>query len=444
MKADLFDIGIANLSKLNAAQSAPEIISGESETVSSNPIEELNKKFAWDLSEMNLYDIDAGRYVRRESFCTQYANQSVNLGTMQHPKYAPLGVSWLKSSNRRDVPRVVTRPGEPQVLRDGSLNSWMGFSCDPSHGDVQPFLDLLSDLIADADDRTYVLSWLAKLIQNPAEKFNVALVIWSSEQGTGKSLVFETVGMLFNQRHFQVVGQEVFLSNFNGWQSNKVFVICDEVSSTSNRTHADRVKGWITASENLINEKHQPSYRQPNLIKYVFLSNHPDPIYMDSNDRRYFVIEASSVRLTPEKVDAFIRWREGGLGALLDFLQNLDTTGFNPAAPAPENLSKIKVVDANRSDLEQWLDCRLSELEERGVCLVSSESLARDYDLDRPGHRISSKAVNGILMKLKFVRITKLARLSSGKRVRLYSKCEGQEFEAMSEVELGHAYERGT
>ena len=43
-------------------------------------IEAINQKFAWDLSEMSLYNIETGFYVQRDRFTIQYANRQTNLG----------------------------------------------------------------------------------------------------------------------------------------------------------------------------------------------------------------------------------------------------------------------------------------------------------------------------------------------------------------------------
>ena len=73
-----------------------------------------------------------------------------------------------------------------------------------------------------------------------------------------KAFFFETIGSIFNERHQCVVGQEVFADSFTEWQANKIFVVCDEVSSTDKRSVSDRIKGWITATKNNINVKKCP------------------------------------------------------------------------------------------------------------------------------------------------------------------------------------------
>jgi hypothetical protein len=295
-------------------------------------------------------------------------------------------------------------------------------------------------LIPNINERRYVLSWFASLVQNPAHKFNVALVIWSRQQGTGKSLLIEAIGNLFDERHFEVVGQEVFNDGFTDWQAHKVMVVCDEVSSTDKRAVADRIKGWITASKNNINAKNAPKFKQPNLIKYVFLSNHADAVYLDETDRRFYVVEASSDRLPKEDSLEFVQWRDGaGKEALLHYLLNLNTKDFNPTAPAPVSNSKEAMFEDNKSDLERWMDAKVEELMHGKKYLISSEALAIGYK-DDTGHSCSSKTITTALRLRGVTRLNKQARMMNGSKKRLFALKNVVAYESMTDAELGTAF----
>ena len=405
-----------------------------------HPILELNTKFAWDFGEMNLYNIASGAYVLKDRFITQYANRLLDVGSEERPKLVQLGTAWFTHPLRRSAPRIMLAPGQPESLPDGSINSWRGYVCEPVKGDVKPFIKLLKRLIPNINERRYVLGWFAALVQKPAQKFNVALVIWSRQQGTGKSLIVETIGNLFDDRHFEVVGQEVFNDNFTDWQAHKVMVVCDEVSSTDKRAVADRIKGWITASKNNINAKNAPKYKQPNLIKYVFLSNHADAVYLDETDRRFYVVEASSDRLQKEDSWEFVQWRDGsGKAALLHYLLHLNIKDFNPTAPAPLSSSKAAMVEDNKSDLERWMDATVEELIHGQKYLISSEALATRYRNDT-GHSCSSKTITSALRLRGVIRLNKQARMSSGSKNRLFALKDAPIYEAMTDTELGAAF----
>lgn len=402
-----------------------------------DPVDEINQKFGWDFNEMNLYSIDKGRYVLKDRFQTQYATRSI----LVNKKHIPLGAAWLTHSRRRQITKVVMEPGLPESLPNDVVNSWKGFNYEPIKGDLKPFTTLLKNLIPDAGECSFVEKWFAKLIQEPATKYNVALVLWSPIQGVGKNLLVETIGNLFNERHFGVVGQEVFADAFTDWQANKCLIVCDEVSSSDKRHIADRVKGWITSTKNNINCKHEPKFTQPNYIKYVFLSNHPDAVFFDNTDRRFFAVQTSSHQLSKEEVREFIKWRNNsGYSALLEYLINLDTSEFDPSAPAPSSVSKLNMVEANKSDLETWFDQYIDHLLDKGVQLVNAEKIADKYFISR-NTKCSSKTIANLLGRRGYKKLSKQARDTNTKvKARIYALKNYEYYETLVDTELAAEY----
>jgi hypothetical protein len=402
-----------------------------------DPIDAVNQKFGWDFNEMNLYSIDKGRYVLKDRFQTQYATQSI----LFNNKPTPLGTAWLANPLRRQISKVVMEPGLPESLPNNVVNSWKGFNYEPIKGDVKPFITLLKSLIPDAEECPFVEKWFAKLIQEPATKYNVALVLWSPIQGVGKNLLVETIGNLFNERHFSVVGQEVFADAFTDWQANKCLIVCDEVSSSDKRYIADRVKGWITSTKNNINCKHEPKFTQPNYIKYVFLSNHPDAVFFDNTDRRFFAVQTSSHQLSKEEVKDFIKWRnDAGYSALLEYLLNLDTSGFDPSAPAPSSTSKLNMVEANKSDLETWFDQYIQYLLDKNIYLVNAEKIAAEYFISR-NTKCACKTIANLLGRHGYQKLTKQARDEKTKaKARVYALKNYEVYDSLVDTELAAEY----
>ena len=403
-------------------------------------IDLLNQEYVWDNLTREIYDIKNGLYVPAPKFYMHYDNVPYKLN--EDSKATTLGRGWLKSPKRRSVKQLVLAPGEPATLKDGSLNTWRGYTVNPTPGDVEPFIDLINFVLPNKIEREYCVKWLAKMIQEPGTKFLVSLVVWSIEEGVGKGLLFETIGSLLNQRHFKVVGNEVFNDQFTEWQSQKIFVIADEVSSADKRSTADRIKGWITATENNINVKNTAKYSEPNLIKYVFLSNHPDAVYLNDKDRRFFVAEAPDKKLPDEIRKNFVNWiKSGGKAALMNFLLTQDTAQFDPTAPAPMSQSKLSMLDSNKSDLEQWVENALLKAQAKKHDLISTEDLAAHYNLGPRPTKCSGKTVATILKRMGYKKLAKKAKFDNGTRKGLFSIAEKfNTYSFMSETEIARHY----
>lgn len=400
-----------------------------------SPVQLVNKQYAWDGTCKEIYDIEQGRYIQVAKFCANFENVSV----AENGKSITLGRAWMKNSQRRLINGLCLAPNAPEVLPNGALNTWQGFAVESISGDVEPFLDVLSYVLFNESERKYALLWLARMIQKPGEKFHVALVVWSLEEGVGKGLVFETVGELFNPRHHKVVGNEVFDDQFNDWQSQKVYVVADEVSSTDKRTTADRIKGWVTASHNNINVKHSAKFAEHNIIKYVFLSNHPDAVYLNDKDRRFFVCEGPDKKIPDSLRLPFLAWKaNGGLSHLRHYLESLDTTGFDPKAHAPVTESKLRMVDSNKSDLEVWIESKLEQNHAAGIHIAAAESLQNAYNSSSRASRVSVKAVTNILKQHRYVKLKKKARLPDTTRRGVFvAKDKLSSFENLTDTQLG-------
>lgn len=401
-------------------------------------VEAVNKDYVWDTHGLQIYSLKTRMYVRKDGFMSNYQNQQVEVG---ENRSVGLGSYWMKSPQRRNVNGLALAPKEGEITSTGAFNTWRGYACSPSEGDITPFTEVFNHLLPDEIDRKFITAWLAKLIQSPEIPFKVALAIHGRMQGTGKNTIFEAVAELLHPQHWHVIGNAQLTSTFNDWQLDKVFVIGDEVSNSSSRSEADLMKRYITATENSINPKGFPALRQPNLIKYVLLSNRDEIVHIEGEDRRYYVAETIGIPLSKPIADRFYSWKKsGGLSHLLHHLLHFDASMFDPTAPAPMTIAKAGVIEAGKSGLETWVEEEVSERVAIGKRLVSASSVLHAYQ--QATRQLSSdKAVSNALKRAGGVKVPKQALLRSGRRIRLYSLVDHEKYQEMPDSVLGKEYE---
>ena len=365
---------------------------------------------------------------------------------MKTQKTITLDKLWNASHLRAQYTGLELAPGEPERTLSGALNTYRGFSADPEKGNVQPYLDLLRHTILRKKDRDFYEKYTAYKLQNPVTSYSLALVLQSLTQGVGKNLLVESCTRLFDDRHCTVVGQEVFSDQFTDWQRQKLFVVADEVSSSNTRAVSDKVKGWITATTNSINGKGQPRYSEANKISYFFISNHPDAVYIDKHDRRYAILECGNTKLSQTDAARFVQWRDsGGSAHLLHYLLNLNTTGFNPRANAPMTRAKHAMINANKSDLERWVETivtatNVSKLLGREI--VTVDELARRYRSDSGRDGTSAKAMSNALSKAGIKQLSKQAKRADGARPRVYAIKNAAQYAKLSSKKLGEVLDQ--
>ena len=395
---------------------------------------EMNAKYAWIEQENGVYRLQYRDFTQMERFHAAHANQTIEIATANGKK--PMSVSrlWLTDKNRRQHKALVTRPSETLITGDNCLNDWAGFSCDPVPGDVSPFLTLYAHLF---DGERYPLLWLAHLIQHPGIKMFVGLVVWSLVQGVGKNLLFETVGALFSTRHFALIGQSEVEDDFCGWIPGAVFVVADEVRASKNEKSRDRLKLWQTATVLRTHDKGQPKRVVDNLMNLVFLSNHPDGMFLDDYDRRYFVWEVINGALPESLKLEFLRWRDnGGLRHLLHYLLNFDVSGFDPKGRATITASKRDMIDAGRSDLDRWVKDVVTGAIPLGRETATAEELVGRFMLEFPHAKTPPQVatVGKVLTKMGAYRRDNQVRLTNGRKVRAFALQRVEHWKGQPEV----------
>ncbi|BAN34905.1 hypothetical protein SCD_n01069 [Sulfuricella denitrificans skB26] len=424
-KAQTFD-DTFNLSDLQSIigindgtdQSLPAIAGQQG---ASSAIDDLNQNYAWIEANTSIYRLEYGDFIEPAKFKTQHDNKTVSIQSGGSSKSVGIGTAWLKHPERRQHRQLVIRPSEDLVTSDNCLNEWRGFAVQPMKGGIKPFTELLVRLVPEQEAQRYVLAWLAHLIQHPEIKMHVSLAFWGQEQGVGKNLFFETIADIIGSTHAAVIGQAALIGSFNGWANRRVFIIGDEVSSTDRRQDADKLKGLITSTSVSINEKYQPAREVPNLMNFVFLSNHNDALFLDDKDRRFFVWEITAGRLPEAMAQEYVAWKNnGGLSTLLHSLLICDIKSFNPKAHAPMTAAKQQMVQDNRSDLETWLaDLMTSDITQvLGREVVTAHELAGRYDRETDRRNTSAKAITGACKKLGAHARTNQVRLKNGRKVR--------------------------
>ena len=273
---------------------------------------------------------------------------------------------WMEWKFRRDHIRMEYAPGEQEVLPGNTLNTWLGWGTEPKEGTVQPFLDLLDFVFGgDTEKINWFTKWLAYPIQHPGTKLQTAVLLWSNYQGVGKTLIGDLVGDIYGKNYVKIT-QLSLQSNFTGWIADKQFIVGEEITGTEHRQFADLLKGYITNEEILVNRKHQSEYISRNCANFLFTSNHPNALYIENRDRRYFVHEVTTAARADSFYERIRQWRKANQGATLFhyLLNEVDVSDFNPWAAALGTKDKLGMVEQSRSVVERFATLLIQDPEQ--------------------------------------------------------------------------------
>lgn len=320
----------------------------------------------WKLNEEVIYARDpgivvernTGRRIRVSDFVSHaYANrhytaQVTTAAGKTVMKREPLAPRWVEWEHRFEVEKIVYSPGKPRL--DGNTwNTWGGWGAEEEQGDVSLWNGLLDFFFPDDPAaRRWFEQWCAYPIQHPGTKLYTSVLFWSTRHGTGKSLLAYLLRAVYGQSNTAVITSEHLRGAFNGWAENKQLVIGEEITAGDARLDKDKLKGLITQATVRVNQKFLPEYEIRDCINYIFNSNSPDAMFVEDNDRRYFVQEIAGGPLPREFYEKCDAWLHGKAGAnLLYHLRRVDLTGFNPREHAYVTASKRNMIYNGKSDM---------------------------------------------------------------------------------------------
>lgn len=394
------------------------LLEGDStyELEQSRVLHELNEKVVYVLKQMVVYDYQYSRQMSPAEFCTSafanwhyYETVTNSKGdTKQVKTSAPR--AWLEWGARAECVGMAFEPGQPRITSNNHLNMWSGWGMDePVAGDVTPWITLLDHIFGiDKEARAWFEKWCAYPLQHPGTKMATAALVWGPVHGSGKTLIGHTLMRLYGEHSAELKDTDLD-NDRNEWAEGICFALCDDITARGDRKFMRRLMTMITQKHIRLNPKYVRSYSLPDRINYYFTSNDPDAMYMDSQDRRFFIHETRAGKFKDFR--EYVAWRDSDVGikALWYYLLNLDTTGFDPMDTAPYSTGKQAMVEMGKGHLSAWVwELKMNTeyvLRESGLTcdLVTSKQLYAIYNPDDAHGKGSANALSRELKREGFL-----------------------------------------
>lgn len=297
------------------------------------------------------------RFLDRKSFELLLANQAVFIDK----KKISMSRLWLESPHRNQYDDVYFEPlGEVYEKR---YNLWRGFAVVPKKNDkkIERFLDHIKSNICagDGEIHTWLMAFLADLVQKPYRKLGIALVL-RGEMGVGKGVFASHVGKLFGSHYMAVTQQAQVTGRFNSHLANKVLVFVDEGGWSDDRTGAGVLRALITDSYMTIEGKGRDAISMDNCCHLIIAANDEYVVPTGMGDeRRMAVLDVGKGNKQDMKYFKGIEedMRSGGYEGLLHYLQNYeyDEKALR-AIPKTEALLDQKMYSM-KPEVKWWYGC---------------------------------------------------------------------------------------
>jgi hypothetical protein len=319
--------------------------------------------------------------------------EPVQVGVTAHgkPITKSLGAAWFDHPKRRFYSGIELAPSGK--TNPGYYNLWRGFSVEPKKGDWSRFRDHLLLVANDNEDHArYILTWLAKTVQDPGRPIGLALA-FKGNQGTGKSTFAKWFGSLFGTHFLHLDSEHRLLGNFNAHLQNSIVVLADEAVWAGGKQGLGALKRMITEDTLIIERKGFDVIKVKNMLHMLIASNEEWVVPRGFDDRRFAIFGTSDKRRKNTAFFAAVRrqlFEQGGLGALLyDLLEHRSDIDLNDI---PETAESMEQKHFSAASNESWwleklhagaLITGLAEWPEQ----VSKDALHDDYIVFLNKHR---------------------------------------------------------
>lgn len=325
----------------------------------------------WGISELDP-DWPVAEFWNRESFNLALANRFVEFDVVDrqgNPTRVKRSLAkwWLESADRKLYDRLIfdARAEAAKSQVGNPINLWRGYGVEEDKAGSWSFLQgHIYDVIAAGNQEhfDYIMRWAAFAVQNPTVPAEVALVLFSKEEGTGKGTLGHALRKLFGAHGLHISQYRDLVGQFNAHLAQCAFLFIDEALWPGHKDHDGILKALITEPTLHIESKGFNKFQLPNALTCLFCSNKTWVVPAGEDARRYAVFEVSDVRKGDAAYFNAIRQQlnDGGLGRMLYDLKRLDLAGWDIRSfPQTSALSLQKVATAEPK--QHWLADILNE-----------------------------------------------------------------------------------
>jgi hypothetical protein len=310
---------------------------------------------------------------------TLYMNEKIQAGVDDNnrPVFKTVANIWLNHPERRQFIEGVTFDPTTTQSTPGVLNLWKGFAIRPEPGDWSLMRAHIFSVICDSDQERfdYLMGWMARMVQRPAEQGEVAVVMKGGE-GTGKGTLAKALLRIMGQHGLAISNAKHLISNFNGHLRDAILLFADEAFFAGDRAHVGVLKSIITEPYLTIEAKFQNAVQMPNSLHVMMASNEEWVVPASLDARRFFVLEVIDSAKNNHAYfgEIWAQMDAGGYAAMLSDLLNMDLAHFNVrAVPATEGLQQQRKLSLP-IPVAWWKDCL-----ERGYVFRSKLGLEKHF-----------------------------------------------------------------
>ncbi len=238
-----------------------------------------------------------------------------------------------------------------KIISNGkpAINLYTPSSVKPRKGDPTLWLEFLEQLFPVPEERRLVMRWIATLYAKPDVRMIYALLLVSSETGTGKSSLGNILSQLVGPHNTSFPSESTLAEQYNNWIGRRRLVVCNEIYSGASFKMFNKLKDLITEPTITLRQMYRDGVEMSNWAHFVLCSNSFQPLKLDEKDRRIFAPTVTETRWPDDKWAEFHAWvAAGGIQIIADWCMNFGDY-VTAGERAPMTSRKQDMIEASKS-----------------------------------------------------------------------------------------------
>lgn len=214
--------------------------------------------------------------------------------------------AWINDENIRKYDSLVFTPSPlKHDLRD--YNTWKGFDNEkkplPANFNIDTneyiirFKEYIFNLFNGREKYVnYFIAWVANIIQYPAYRSQVCIILYSLIEGVGKTKLIELIENIIGEKYsFAItdISNQLF-GKHSMAEFEKLFISLSEIKGKDTYSNTETFKSRITDPKRDFEPKGLKSFNGINYCNYICSTNNINSVNAGDNDRRFCVITCNN------------------------------------------------------------------------------------------------------------------------------------------------------
>lgn len=215
---------------------------------------------------------------------------------------------WLNDPNIRLYRCKVFNPDVENTNKE-DYNVWRGFynesvpltdDNDVRERYINDYKDFIYNLVGKNEAcMNYFIAWCANIIQNPAKRSCICLVLYSYEEGAGKNMITKTLEKCIGKNYVNYISDvsNQLFGKHSAAEMDKLLAVLNEVKGRDTYANTDLFKTRITDDVREVELKGKDTMQINNFCNYIINSNNLNSVNAGEKDRRFCVLDCNNEKL---------------------------------------------------------------------------------------------------------------------------------------------------